>query len=236
MSNTSGPNIDSSSISRFVASEDQFFSSLHPTLKYLLGGRGLQLYRTTGSTSQVCLTIDEWSASMNVSSSRRPCPMRILHHLQAMRPARGRMMPRFYRIQLFPRPAGSSDMFVYRKRRHTHSPWRPTVLRLCSSVPMIIQRIKCWSLIQQTINQHPSHCKTAPSKLLIPRSSLGRILFRVFSYYLYCIGSRANGNLRVNVQARLHETKLTSGASSLVQNEIQRIDVVATVAAERQVS
>ena len=44
-----------------------------------------------------------------------------------------------------------------------------------------------------------------------------------------------NGNLRVNAQARLHETKLTAGVSSLVQNEIQRIDVAANVVSERQV-
>ena len=44
-----------------------------------------------------------------------------------------------------------------------------------------------------------------------------------------------NENLRVNVQARMHQTKLTAGVSSQVQNEIQRIDVAANVASERQV-
>lgn len=55
------------------------------------------------------------------------------------------------------------------------------------------------------------------------------------NYYLFCIGSRTSGNLMLSVQARMHETTLTAGTSSLVFNEIQRIDVNATVTPEHQV-
>ena len=54
------------------------------------------------------------------------------------------------------------------------------------------------------------------------------------SYYLFCVGSRSS-SLRLGVQARLHETKLTAGTSNLVQNEIQRITVTASVLSEQQV-
>jgi hypothetical protein len=49
------------------------------------------------------------------------------------------------------------------------------------------------------------------------------------------VGSRTGGNLILSVQARMHETTLTSVVSSLVLNEIQRIDVNATVVPEHQV-
>ncbi|CAF3637436.1 unnamed protein product [Rotaria sp. Silwood1] len=54
------------------------------------------------------------------------------------------------------------------------------------------------------------------------------------NYYLYCVGSRSSGYLRLGVQARMHETTLTATTSSLVLNEIQRIDVTATVTSEQQ--
>ncbi len=56
-----------------------------------------------------------------------------------------------------------------------------------------------------------------------------------FSYYLFAVGSRSGGLLQLSIQARLHETTLTAGVSSLVLNEIQRVDVTATVTAEQQV-
>ena len=49
------------------------------------------------------------------------------------------------------------------------------------------------------------------------------------------IGSRSSGNLRLSVEARMHETTLTALTSSLVLNEIQRISVTATVTDEQQV-
>lgn len=58
--------------------------------------------------------------------------------------------------------------------------------------------------------------------------------YSVNSYYLFCVGSRAS-LLRLGVQARLHQTTLTAGTSSLVQNEIQRVSVTATVVSEQQV-
>jgi hypothetical protein len=57
----------------------------------------------------------------------------------------------------------------------------------------------------------------------------------LYSYYLFCVGSRTGGNLILSVQARMHETTLTSVTSSLVLDEIQRIDVNATVIPEHQV-
>lgn len=39
----------------------------------------------------------------------------------------------------------------------------------------------------------------------------------------------------MSIQARIHETTLTAETSSLVTNEIQRIDINATVTNERQV-
>jgi hypothetical protein len=42
---------------------------------------------------------------------------------------------------------------------------------------------------------------------------------------LFCVGSRSSGYLSLGVEARMHETTLTAGVSSLVLNEIQRIDV-----------
>ena len=49
------------------------------------------------------------------------------------------------------------------------------------------------------------------------------------------MGSSSSGYLRLGINARMHETNLVAGVSSLVQNEIQRIDVTATVVAEQQV-
>ncbi|CAF0819146.1 unnamed protein product [Rotaria sp. Silwood1] len=54
------------------------------------------------------------------------------------------------------------------------------------------------------------------------------------NYYLFCVGSRSSGYLRLGVQARMHETQLTATTSSLVLNEIQRIDVNATVTSDQQ--
>ncbi|CAF3925163.1 unnamed protein product [Rotaria sp. Silwood2] len=54
------------------------------------------------------------------------------------------------------------------------------------------------------------------------------------NYYLLCVGSRIGGNLSISIQARMHETTLTAGTSSLVTNEIQRIDINATVTNEKQ--
>lgn len=59
------------------------------------------------------------------------------------------------------------------------------------------------------------------------------ILFN--SYYLLAIGSRSSGSLRFGVRARMQETTLTGSVASSVLNEIQRIDVTATVQAEQQV-
>ncbi len=56
-----------------------------------------------------------------------------------------------------------------------------------------------------------------------------------YSYYLFAVGSRSNGYLRLGIQARMHETTLTAITSSLVLNEIQRINVTANVVAEQQV-
>lgn len=56
-----------------------------------------------------------------------------------------------------------------------------------------------------------------------------------FSYYLFCIGSRSQGNLRLGIRARMHETTLTEGTSSFVLNEIERIDINTTVVPEQQV-
>lgn len=55
------------------------------------------------------------------------------------------------------------------------------------------------------------------------------------NYYLFCVGSRASGYLRLGINARLHETFLTAGISSNVVNEIQRIDVISNVTVEEQV-
>ncbi len=57
----------------------------------------------------------------------------------------------------------------------------------------------------------------------------------LYSYYLFCVGSRTGGNLMLSVQARMHETTLTAGTSSFVFNEIQLIDVNATITLEHQV-
>ncbi|CAF1349598.1 unnamed protein product, partial [Rotaria sp. Silwood1] len=54
------------------------------------------------------------------------------------------------------------------------------------------------------------------------------------NYYLLCLGSRIGGNLSISIQARMHETTLTAGTSSLVTNEIQRIDINTTVTNEKQ--
>lgn len=56
------------------------------------------------------------------------------------------------------------------------------------------------------------------------------------SYYVFCVGSRSAGLLRLGIQARLHETTLTAGVSNLVKNEIQRIDISGTIVPERQVN
>ena len=57
----------------------------------------------------------------------------------------------------------------------------------------------------------------------------------VYSYYLFCVGSRVGGNLVLSVQARMHETTLTAITSSWVLNEIQSISVTATIVPEEQV-
>lgn len=57
----------------------------------------------------------------------------------------------------------------------------------------------------------------------------------LYSYYLFCVGSRTGGGLHLSFGARMHETTLTAVPSSLVLNEIQRIDVNATVIPEHQV-
>ncbi|CAM2722167.1 unnamed protein product [Rotaria socialis] len=54
------------------------------------------------------------------------------------------------------------------------------------------------------------------------------------NYYLFGIGARIGGNLTMSIQARMYETILTAGISSLVTNEIQRIDINTTVINERQ--
>ena len=58
----------------------------------------------------------------------------------------------------------------------------------------------------------------------------------LFSYYLFCVGSRSGGNLHLSIETRMHETTLTALTSSLVLNEIQRIDIDATVVPEHQVN
>jgi hypothetical protein len=58
----------------------------------------------------------------------------------------------------------------------------------------------------------------------------------LFSYYLFCVGSRRNGNLMLSVGMRMHQTTLTGTTSSMVLNEIQRIDVNANVTSEHQVN
>ncbi|CAF3431137.1 unnamed protein product [Rotaria sp. Silwood1] len=54
------------------------------------------------------------------------------------------------------------------------------------------------------------------------------------NYYLFCVGSRTNGYLRLGIQARIYETTLTAGTSSFVLNEIQQIDINTTIISERQ--
>jgi hypothetical protein len=49
------------------------------------------------------------------------------------------------------------------------------------------------------------------------------------------VGSRTGGNLLLSIQARMQETTLTATTSSLVLNEIQRVDVNAIVTQEHQV-
>ena len=56
-----------------------------------------------------------------------------------------------------------------------------------------------------------------------------------FSYYIFCVGSRANGYLRLGIQARMHETTLTARMSSLILDEIQRIDINSAIVSEHQV-
>jgi len=55
------------------------------------------------------------------------------------------------------------------------------------------------------------------------------------SYYLFGVGSRVGGHLNLAIGTRMHETTLTATTSSMVLNEIQRIDVNANVVSERQV-
>jgi len=75
------------------------------------------------------------------------------------------------------------------------------------------------------------------NKVLVAQASSNQtnpvVLQNNTDYYLFCVGSRSS-SLRLGVQARLHETKLTAGTSSLVQNEIQRITVTASVVSEQQ--
>ncbi|CAM4931088.1 unnamed protein product, partial [Rotaria socialis] len=54
------------------------------------------------------------------------------------------------------------------------------------------------------------------------------------NYYIFCVGSRSNGYLRLGIQARMHETTLTATTSSLVFNEIQRIAIATIVTPEQQ--
>ncbi|CAF3664415.1 unnamed protein product [Rotaria sordida] len=54
------------------------------------------------------------------------------------------------------------------------------------------------------------------------------------NYYLFCVGSRVNGYLRLGIQARIYETTLTAETSSFVLNEIQQIDINSTIVSERQ--
>ncbi len=61
-------------------------------------------------------------------------------------------------------------------------------------------------------------------------------MYVFYSYYLFCVGSRTGGNLVLSIQARMHETTLTAVTSSLVLDEIQRIDIDATVTPEHQVN
>ncbi|CAF1377186.1 unnamed protein product, partial [Adineta steineri] len=55
------------------------------------------------------------------------------------------------------------------------------------------------------------------------------------NYYIFCVASRTGGYLNVSIQGRMHETTLTATTSSMVLNEIQRIDVNANVVSERQI-
>ncbi|CAF1300760.1 unnamed protein product, partial [Adineta ricciae] len=54
------------------------------------------------------------------------------------------------------------------------------------------------------------------------------------NYYLYCIASRVGGSLNLVIQGRMHETTLTATTSSMVINEIQRIDINANIQSEHQ--
>lgn len=124
-------------------------------------------------------------------------------------------------------------LFVLRKQLIIHSIWLQMALVLCFSVQMIVQLINNWLLRQHQIKQQVSFWTIIRSNLLIIFFKNLIILFN--SYYLLAIGSRSSGSLRFGVRARMQETTLTGSVASSVLNEIQRIDVTATVQAEQQV-
>jgi hypothetical protein len=88
------------------------------------------------------------------------------------------------------------------------------------------------------LNQRQSYYRIIPSNDI--STTLHVVYFSLrfyycYSYYLFCVGSRSTGYLRLGVQARMHETKLTSGISNLVRNEIQRINITPSLLSEQQV-
>ncbi|CAF1494155.1 unnamed protein product, partial [Didymodactylos carnosus] len=88
------------------------------------------------------------------------------------------------------------------------------------------------ALFLSTNDTRANQVKIADSSSL---ESSAIILQNNTNYYFQAIGSRSGGGLQLSVQARMHETLLTGTTSSLVQNEIQNINVSASVTPAHQV-
>ncbi|CAF2963963.1 unnamed protein product [Rotaria sp. Silwood2] len=160
------------------------------------GGRGLQVFRTSGFTSQSTL-----------SSSTPPTPT-------------GNV-------------SWTDDAFFVSNLSSPETVWLIGFIRLpkTATFTFILDTNGDAALFLSTDDNSTNKVliASATSNQSTPMS-----LNNNTNYYLYCVGSRSSGYLRLGVQARMHETKLTAKTSSLVLNEIQRIDVTATVTSEQQ--
>ncbi|CAF0745209.1 unnamed protein product [Adineta steineri] len=160
------------------------------------GGRGLQLYSTSGSNSQATL-----------SSGSPPTPTGS--------------------------PTWTDDALYVSSSLSAETAWLIGFVRVLKTANFtFILDTNGAGALYVSSDDNPTN------KLLIASATSNQsatiLLNNNTNYYLFAVGSRPNGNLRLGVQARMHETKLTASPSSLVLNEIQRITVDSSAISEQQ--
>ncbi|CAF3592631.1 unnamed protein product [Rotaria sordida] len=160
------------------------------------GGRGLQIFRTSGSTAQSAL-----------SSSNPPAPTG--------------------------NASWTDDALFVSSSSSAETVWLIGFIRLpkTATYTFILDTNGNAALFLSTDDSPTNkvNIATATSTQSTPIS-----LNNNTNYYLFCVGSRSSGYLRLGIQARMHATALTAKTSSLILNEIQRIDVTSNATSEQQ--